>query len=53
MQIINIVRTVVDETCTCPKSAHRPKLGDRRWYSLKALLEWANNLGRCANFGHM
>ncbi|CAG8764144.1 5112_t:CDS:2, partial [Rhizophagus irregularis] len=22
-------------------------IGDHRWYSLKALLDWADNLGRC------
>ncbi|CAG8484711.1 22019_t:CDS:2, partial [Rhizophagus irregularis] len=25
---------------------HRPKLEDHRWYNLKALLNWADNLGR-------
>jgi hypothetical protein len=31
---------------------YRPKFEDRHWYSLKTLLEWADNLGRCVNFGH-
>ena len=29
---------VVDQIEPCPKSSHRPKLGDHRWYGLKTLL---------------
>ena len=34
------------------KSTHRPKLGKYRWYCLKALLEWADDLGRWVDLGH-
>ena len=43
---------VVVQIEPCPKPSHRPKLGDHRWYSLKALLEWPNNLGRWVGLGH-
>ena len=43
--------TVVAQT-PCPKPFHRPKLEDHRWYSLKALLDWADNLGRWGGLGH-
>jgi hypothetical protein len=36
----------------CPRHPHRPKLGDHRWYSLKALLDWADNLGRWEGLEH-
>ena len=43
---------VVVQIKPCPKPPHRPKLGDHRWYSLKALLDWADNLGRWEGLGH-
>ena len=45
-------RVVVDQIKPCSKSYHWPKLGDHHWYSLKALLEWADNLGRWYDLGH-
>jgi len=29
-----------------------PKLGKYRWYYLRALLEWADDLGRWVDLGH-
>src|SRR5947207_2410354 len=42
---------VVDQTIPCPKSTHRPKLGKYCWHYLKALLEWADDLGRWVDLG--
>ena len=44
--------SVVAQTWPCPKPSHRPKLNDHRWYNLKALLDWADNLGRWGGLGH-
>ena len=44
--------SAVAQTWLCPKPSHRPKLGDHRWYSPKALLDWADNLGRWEGLGH-
>ena len=43
---------VVAQIDLSPKSTHRPKLGKYRWYFLKALLEWADDLGRWVDSGH-
>src|SRR5438045_1417648 len=42
---------VVHQTIPCPKSTHRPKLGKYCWHYFKALLEWANDLGRWVDLG--
>ena len=34
------------------KSTHRPKLGKYCWHYLKALLEWADDLGRWVDLGN-
>ncbi|PKY56603.1 hypothetical protein RhiirA4_428367 [Rhizophagus irregularis] len=47
-----IIGDVVNQIkpCTNCTIGHRPELGEHRWYSLKALLDWADNLGRCKKF---
>jgi len=51
-QKCNLLKFFVVQIKPCPKPPHRPKLGDHRWYSLKALLDWADNLGRWEGLGH-
>ncbi|CAB5379541.1 unnamed protein product [Rhizophagus irregularis] len=43
-----IIGDVVNQIkpCTNCTIGHRPELGEHRWYSLKALLVWADDLSR-------
>ncbi|PKY13063.1 hypothetical protein RhiirB3_378982 [Rhizophagus irregularis] len=47
-----IIGDVVNQIkpCTNCTIGHRPELGEHRWYSLKALIDWADDLDRCKKF---
>src|SRR2546421_9788666 len=49
---LSSLSSVVAQIDLFPKSTHWPKLGKYRWYFLKALLEWADDLGRWVDLGH-